>query len=72
LQGKKLFDEHYSRIGRPTEIEVYRYAVGISQKKLDWSDERICQYLQIEWMSKQNLQKLATTLKVNNVYLFLV
>ncbi|MEM2118283.1 MAG: hypothetical protein QW386_04620 [Candidatus Bathyarchaeia archaeon] len=66
LQGRKLFDEQYSYIERPTEIEAYRYAVE-EARRIGLSDQRICQYLKTEWMSKQDLQNLATKLKVKCV-----
>jgi hypothetical protein len=64
LQGRELFDEQYSYIDRPTEIEAYRHAVE-EARRIGLPDERICQYLKTEWMKKQDLQKLAATLKVN-------
>ncbi|MEM3668206.1 MAG: hypothetical protein QXU38_00265 [Candidatus Bathyarchaeia archaeon] len=66
LQRRKLFDEQYSYIDRPTEIEAYRYAVE-EARRMGLSDQRICQYLWTEWMSKQDLQKLAATLEVNYI-----
>lgn len=64
LQGRELFDEHYSYIDRPTEVEAYRRAVK-EARRIGLSDERICQYLKTEWMSMQDLKRLAAILKVN-------
>jgi hypothetical protein len=63
MQGKELFDVHYGYTERPTEIEAYRYAVD-EAKSLGLSDDRICDYLKTEWMSNQDLRRLAKTLSV--------
>lgn len=62
-EGKELWDSRYSYVERPTEIEAYRYAVD-EARKLGLDDERICNYLKTEWMTKQDLRKLAKTLNV--------
>jgi hypothetical protein len=54
---------HYGYTERPTEIEAYRYAVD-EAKSLGLSDDRICDYLKTEWMSNQDLRRLAKTLSV--------
>jgi hypothetical protein len=64
MDGKELFDVHYSYTARPTEVEAYRVAVG-EARRLGLSDERICEYLKTEWMSAEDLKKLAKTLNVN-------
>ncbi|MDH5787616.1 MAG: hypothetical protein OEZ40_04925 [Candidatus Bathyarchaeota archaeon] len=63
MEGKKLFDNDYSYVERPTEVEAYRFAVE-EARRLGLTDERICQYLKTEWMSNGDLKKLAKTLKV--------
>ncbi len=63
MEGKKLFDDHYSYVDRPTEIEAYAAAVA-EARRLGLSDERILQYLKTEWMSEEELEKLARTLNV--------
>lgn len=63
MEGKKLFDDRYSYVGRPTEIEAYRHAVE-EARRLGLDDARICQYLKTEWMSEKELKKLAKTLNV--------
>jgi hypothetical protein len=63
MEGKELFDEHYSYIERPTEVEAYQHAVE-EARRIGLSEERICQYLKTEWMSEQDLKRLATTLNV--------
>lgn len=63
MEGKELFDSDYNYAERPTEIQAYRYAVE-EARRLGLSDERICQYLKTEWMSNEDLQRLAKTLNV--------
>ncbi len=63
IEGKELFDDRYSYVDRPTEIEAYEHTVE-EAKRLGLSDERICQYLKTEWMSTNELKRLAKTLKV--------
>jgi len=64
MDGKELFDAHYSYTDRPTEIAAYRAAVK-EARRLGLSDERICLYLKTEWMSEKDLHQLATSVNVN-------
>lgn len=64
MEGKELFDPNYSYVDRPTEIEAYRHAVE-EARRMSLSDERICDYLKTEWMSNNDLKRLAKALKVN-------
>ena len=63
MEGKELFDVNYSYAERPTEIEAYRVAVD-EARNLGLSDERICNYLKTEWMTEEDLKRLAKTLNV--------
>jgi hypothetical protein len=63
MEGKELFDTHYGYAERPTEVEAYRHAVR-EARRLGLDDERICQYLKTEWMSDEDLKRLAGTLSV--------
>jgi len=63
MEGKELFDTNYGYADRPTEIEAYRHAVE-EARRLGLSDERICEYLKTEWMSTDDLKRLAKTLNV--------
>lgn len=63
MEGKELFDGNYSYAERPTEVEAYRYAVE-EARRLEMSDERICEYLKTPWMSDQDWRRLAKTLNV--------
>lgn len=66
MEGKELFDNKYDYIERPTEIEAFQHAVK-EAKRLGLSDARICQYLKTEWISEEDLKKLAKTLDVKYV-----
>jgi hypothetical protein len=63
MEGRKLFDSRYDYVERPTEIEAYAYAVQ-EARKLGWTDERICRYLKTEWMSDEDLKRLAKNINV--------
>jgi len=63
MDGKELFDNHYKYVERPTEIEAFRNAV-LEARRLGLDEARICEYLKTEWMTNEELIKLATTLQV--------
>ena len=63
MEGKELFDSDYAYIERPTEVEAYRHAVK-EARRLGMTDEGICEYLKTEWMSDDDLQRLAKTVGV--------
>jgi hypothetical protein len=63
MQGKELFDSRYDYVERPTEIEAYRYTVQ-EARRLGLSDKRICEYLKTEWISDNDLKRLAKALDV--------
>jgi hypothetical protein len=58
MDGKELFDPQYDYVDRPTEVEAYRYTVQ-EARRLGLSDRRILGYLKTEWMSDEDLVKLA-------------
>ena len=64
MDGKALFDTQYSYAQRPTEVEAYRYVVE-EARRLGLRDKRICEYLKVPWMSREEWRKLASTLHVN-------
>jgi len=63
MDGKELFESRYNYVDRPTEVEAYRHAVE-EARRLGLSDKRICQYLKTEWMTDEDLKRLASTLNV--------
>ena len=64
MEGKELFDFHYSYTERPTELEAYGAAVK-EARRLGIGDERICLYLKTEWMNDKDLKRLAKALDVS-------
>ncbi|HKZ95079.1 MAG TPA: hypothetical protein VJ249_10955 [Candidatus Bathyarchaeia archaeon] len=62
-EGKQLFDVEYDYADRPTEIEAYQHAVR-EARRLGLNDQQICEYLKTEWMTHQDLKKLANALSV--------
>ena len=63
MQGKKLFDEHFEYVHRPTEIEAYSRAVE-EARRIGMTEEEIYEYLKTEWMSENDVKKLAKILGV--------
>lgn len=63
MQGKDLFDEHFSYVDRPTEIEAYSYAVD-EARNLGMSDEQIFEYLRTDRRSAEENNRLAKNLNV--------
>lgn len=63
MEGKELFEGRYDYVDRPTEIEAYRHAVD-EARRLGLDDKRICQYLMTEWMTDEDLKKLAKAMNV--------
>lgn len=63
LDGKELFDESYSYVDRPTEIEAYRCAVEVA-RKIGMTDDVIADYLYVEWITRNDHARLLKTLEV--------
>jgi len=63
MDGKELFESGYDYVERPTEVEAYRLAVE-EARRLGLSDKRICLYLRTEWMTDEDLKRLASALNV--------
>jgi hypothetical protein len=64
MEGRELFDDNFSYVERPTEIEAYRLAVE-EARNLGLSEERICEYLKTEWMTDDEFRRLAEAVDVN-------
>ena len=62
-QGKELFDESYEYHERPTELEAYRHAVK-EARNLGMPDSDIFEYLKVDWMSEDEVRKLARNVGV--------
>ncbi len=63
MEGRELFDERYDYVDRPTEVEAYQYAVQ-EARRMGLNEERICEYLKTEWMSDEDLKRLAKAVGV--------
>ena len=63
MEGKPLFDENYEYHNRPTELEAYKVAVA-EGRRLGMSDRELFDYLKVDWMSEDEVRKLAKNLGV--------
>jgi hypothetical protein len=61
--GKALFDENYEYHNRPTELEAYKLAVE-EARTLGMSDRELFEYLKVDWMSEEEVRKLAKNLGI--------
>ena len=61
--GKQLFDESYSYVDRPTEIEAYERTVE-EARKIGMSDEAIADYLYVERITRKEHGRLLKTLGI--------
>ncbi len=64
MDGRELFDPKYNYVDRPTEIEAYSYVVK-EARRLGLSQERICEYLKVEWLSEEDHQKLLKSVSIS-------
>lgn len=62
-EGKDLFDPKYHYVDRPTEIEAYAQSVG-EARRLGMKDEEIMDYLRMEWVTEEEVQRLAQRIGV--------
>lgn len=63
MEGKELYDGHFEYVSRPTEIEAYGFAVK-EARRIGMTDTEIFEYLKTDWVSDDELKKLAKTLGV--------
>jgi hypothetical protein len=64
MDGRELFDDRYDYVDRPTEIEAYRYTIQ-EARRIGLSDEKICHYLRTEWMTDEDLKRLAKAVNIS-------
>ena len=64
FQGKELFDENYSYVDRPTEIEAYQCSVE-EGRRIGMDEDSIAEYLYVEWVSRKEHARLLKTLGVH-------
>jgi len=63
LDGRELFDENYSYVDRPTEIEAYQCTVA-EARKIGMADDAIAEYLYVEWITRIEHARLLKTLGI--------
>jgi hypothetical protein len=63
-EGKNLFDNAYSYVDRPTEIEAYRVAAE-EARRIGISERDIYYYLEVPWVSNEEHIRLARSCNVN-------
>lgn len=63
LEGKELFDNRYSYVDRPTEVEAYQCCVE-EGRKLGMTDDALAEYLYVEWITRTDHARLLKTLGV--------
>jgi hypothetical protein len=64
MDGRDLFDERYSYVDRPTEIEAYSVAVK-EARRIGFTDKEIAEYLKVEWITQEELERLLKSMGVN-------
>jgi hypothetical protein len=57
MEGKELFDVHYSYLDRPTEIEAYT-AAAKEARRIGMQTDEIIEYLRVEWVTEGEFQRL--------------
>ena len=55
--GRSLWDEGYSYVDRPTEVEAYRFVVREAYR-LQASDAFLRSYLRVMWISREEHRRL--------------
>jgi len=63
LDGRELFDENYTYVDRPTEIEAYQCTVK-EARKIGMADDAIAEYLYVEWITRREHARLLKTLGI--------
>jgi hypothetical protein len=63
LDGRELFDENYSYVDRPTEIEAYQCTIK-EARKIGMADDAIAEYLYVEWITRTEHARLLKTLGI--------
>lgn len=61
MKGMELWDERYNYVDRPTEIEAHIHAVR-EARRIGMKEEEIVDYLRVEWISKEEFERLLKVL----------
>ncbi|HVA82947.1 MAG TPA: hypothetical protein VNF06_02175 [Candidatus Aquilonibacter sp.] len=62
-EEKDLFDEKYSYVDRPTEIEAYKIAAR-EAKRMGLKGKALRDYLVVDWVSKEDFERLLKSIGV--------
>jgi hypothetical protein len=62
-QGYDLYDQRYTYIRRPTELEAFSNAIA-EARRIGLSDLEIYEYMRVDWISESELKELAERLGV--------
>ena len=65
MEGKELWDKRYAYVDRPTELEAYQVAVK-EARRLGLREEKIVDYLKVEWVTDEEFKRLLGTLDVKS------
>ncbi|TLZ49582.1 MAG: hypothetical protein E6K18_07810 [Methanobacteriota archaeon] len=63
-EGRNLYDTRYPYVDRPTEIEAYALVVE-EARRLGMTEDKIAEYLFVEWASPEDHLRLCRRLGVN-------
>lgn len=63
MNGQELFEDRWEYVDRPTEIEAYAHAVK-EARRIGMTEEEIYEYLQTDWMSVDDANRLARSVGV--------
>ncbi|HVL88185.1 MAG TPA: hypothetical protein VM681_09325 [Candidatus Thermoplasmatota archaeon] len=55
--GRELFDQTYTYVDRPTEIEAYRAGVE-EARRIGMTEEEIAEYLRVDWVGDEDHRRL--------------
>ena len=66
IAKQPLWDRRYAYVDRPTEVQAYRFAVGLA-RKIGIPDRDITDYLRVEWVSRKEHERLCRRLGLDVV-----
>ncbi len=68
IKGEKLFDEQIEYVDNPIEIEAYKFTIK-EAKRIGMTDEEIFEYLKTNWISNDDVKKLAKEVGIDPLQL---
>jgi hypothetical protein len=66
FDGKELFSMEFDYVDNPVEVEAYKATVQ-EAKRLGMSEEQIIEYLRVEWITEEQLERLVRAVGVTTV-----